>query len=155
MELWLTHKCSFRNIRRGNLAFLQQWHEAFFTVFSMTVWLGKRICAKFYQRTYKIGIGKTLLMDFRDLVTAWSCYIDSRLISAIQQLRQNGFICCLATSQEYNRAKYMKTEMGFQNVFDHLFFSCEQDGKSLILLFISTLKKCWIWRKTPFCFGTI
>ena len=39
--------------------------------------------------------------------------IDSRLISAIQRLRQNGFICCLATSQEHNRAEYMKTKMGF------------------------------------------
>ena len=39
--------------------------------------------------------------------------IDSRLINTIQRLRQNGFICCLATSQEHNRAEYMKTKMGF------------------------------------------
>jgi len=51
--------------------------------------------------------------------------IDVRLINAIQRLRQNGTICCLTTSQEHNRAEYMKTKMGFQDAFDHLFFSCE------------------------------
>ncbi len=51
--------------------------------------------------------------------------IDSRLLNAIQRLRQDGVICCLATSQECNRAEYMRTKMGFQDAFDHLFFSCE------------------------------
>jgi FMN phosphatase YigB (HAD superfamily) len=44
----------------------------------------------------------------------------------IQGLRRSRVICCLATSQEYTRAGgYMRTNMGFQDVFDHLFFSCE------------------------------
>jgi putative hydrolase of the HAD superfamily len=51
--------------------------------------------------------------------------IDVRLFNAIQRLRQNGTICCLTTSQERNRAEYMKTKMGFQDAFDHLVFSCE------------------------------
>lgn len=51
--------------------------------------------------------------------------IDSRLMRAIQNLRQKGIVCCLTTSQEHNRAEYMKTRMGFQEAFDHLFFSCE------------------------------
>lgn len=51
--------------------------------------------------------------------------IDARLMNVVQGLRQNGMICCLATSQEHNRAEYMKTRMGFQDAFDHLFFSCE------------------------------
>ena len=51
--------------------------------------------------------------------------IDVRLLNAIQRLRQNGAICCLTTSQERNRAEYMKTKMGFQDAFDYLFFSCE------------------------------
>ena len=51
--------------------------------------------------------------------------MDSRLINAIQRLRLNRFLCCLATSQERNRAEYMKTKMGFQDAFDYLFFSCE------------------------------
>lgn len=51
--------------------------------------------------------------------------VDVRIVKAIHSLRRRGVICCLATSQEYNRAEYMKTKMGFQAVFDHLFFSCE------------------------------
>ena len=51
--------------------------------------------------------------------------VDVRLIKVIRSLRQNGIVCCLATSQERNRAEYMKTKMGFQDMFDHLFFSCE------------------------------
>jgi putative hydrolase of the HAD superfamily len=51
--------------------------------------------------------------------------LDARIITAVQNLRHDGMICCLATSQECNRAEYMKTRMGFQDVFDHLFFSCE------------------------------
>ena len=51
--------------------------------------------------------------------------VDTRIITVVQNLRCNGMICCLTTSQERNRAEYMKTRMGFQDVFDHLFFSCE------------------------------
>jgi putative hydrolase of the HAD superfamily len=51
--------------------------------------------------------------------------VDSRVINTIQRLRQNKVICCLVTSQERNRAEYMKTKMGFQTAFDRLFFSCE------------------------------
>lgn len=51
--------------------------------------------------------------------------VDTRLLNVIQRLRQDGFLCCLLTSQEHNRAEYMKTKMGFQDAFDYLFFSCE------------------------------
>ncbi len=51
--------------------------------------------------------------------------VDTRLINSIQHLRKKGFLCCLTTSQERNRAEYMKTKMGFQDAFDCLFFSCE------------------------------
>lgn len=51
--------------------------------------------------------------------------VDVRLISVIQQLRKKEYLCCLTTSQEHNRAEYMKTKMGFLDRFDHLFFSCE------------------------------
>ncbi|MFT3890701.1 MAG: HAD-IA family hydrolase [Anaerolineales bacterium] len=63
-----------------------------------------------------------------DFIATWLKYdhvIDDRMINVIQRLRQNQIICCLATSQEQNRAEYMRTKMGFQTAFDHLFFSCE------------------------------
>lgn len=55
--------------------------------------------------------------------------IDARLISTIKKLREDGIICCLATSQEQHRADYMKKEMGFQDIFDHMFFSCEMGAQ--------------------------
>jgi len=51
--------------------------------------------------------------------------VDQRLVEAIQNLRRQGFVCCLATNQEANRAAYMRTHMGFLDIFDHLFISCE------------------------------
>jgi len=51
--------------------------------------------------------------------------VDMRVIHKVQLLRHKGIICCLATSQEHNRAEYMKAKMGFVGAFDHLFFSCE------------------------------
>ena len=63
-----------------------------------------------------------------EFIAAWLEFdhvVDSRLISAIQYLRQNKIVCCLVTSQERNRAEYMKAQMGFQDAFDYLFFSCE------------------------------
>jgi putative hydrolase of the HAD superfamily len=64
----------------------------------------------------------------QEFIDAWlrlDHVIDSRLIAALQNLRRAGVTCCLATSQEHNRAEYMKNAMGFQAAFDHLFFSCE------------------------------
>lgn len=61
-------------------------------------------------------------------MAAWLHYddgVDTRLLDRIQELRQAGLRCCLATNQERNRAEYMKSKMGFQDHFDHLFFSCE------------------------------
>ena len=51
--------------------------------------------------------------------------VDARLVQKIQWLRRQGLRCCLTTSQEHNRADYMKTSMGFTEIFDELFFSCE------------------------------
>ena len=53
-----------------------------------------------------------------------SC-VDERLLTMIQDLRRSGFRCGLATSQEQNRAAYMRNQMGFRRFFDDLFFSCE------------------------------
>ena len=63
--------------------------------------------------------------DFIHLWLTTDHVIDQRLIKAIQDLRRIGLLCCLTTSQERNRAGYMKTVMGFRSIFDDLFFSCE------------------------------
>jgi putative hydrolase of the HAD superfamily len=50
---------------------------------------------------------------------------DARVIDVIHGLRRSGLLCCLATNQERRRAAYMRTEMGFSETFDRLYFSCE------------------------------
>jgi putative hydrolase of the HAD superfamily len=63
-----------------------------------------------------------------DFVKTWletDHVIDMRVVEAIARLRQRGLLCCLATIQEANRAAYMRTHMGFGQVFDRLFFSYE------------------------------
>jgi putative hydrolase of the HAD superfamily len=50
---------------------------------------------------------------------------DGRVMDVIQGLRRSGLLCCLATNQEGRRAAYLRTEMGFSETFDRLYFSCE------------------------------
>jgi|SRR5579862_8823320 len=67
-----------------------------------------------------------------DFLNAWleaEKEIDPALADAIQALRRSGYVCCLATNQEPNRARYMREKMGLASLFDHLFFSCEVEHK--------------------------
>ncbi|HEX9028862.1 MAG TPA: HAD-IA family hydrolase, partial [Anaerolineales bacterium] len=50
---------------------------------------------------------------------------DPRILEAVRSLRQAGYLCGLATSQERCRAEYMTKQMGFAQAFDWLFFSCD------------------------------
>jgi putative hydrolase of the HAD superfamily len=50
---------------------------------------------------------------------------DERVLAAIRTLAMTGIACCLATSQERLRAAYMREVMGFNQLFDEMFFSCE------------------------------
>jgi len=63
-----------------------------------------------------------------DFIATWmlqDAHVDARLVDAIRDLRRHGYICGLATLQERHRAEYMRREMGFEQLFDRLFFSCE------------------------------
>jgi putative hydrolase of the HAD superfamily len=51
--------------------------------------------------------------------------LDARLVHLIEACHHDGLLCCLATNQERNRMQYMKTQMGFDRLFDRCFFSCE------------------------------
>jgi putative hydrolase of the HAD superfamily len=50
---------------------------------------------------------------------------DERGIDVIRALQESGYTCCLASNQEKHRAEYIRTQMGFSEIFDRLFFSCE------------------------------
>lgn len=51
-------------------------------------------------------------------------YLDKNLISQVKQLRNQGVKCYLSADQEKNRAKFLLSEMNFQNIFDGHFISC-------------------------------
>ncbi len=63
--------------------------------------------------------------EFLDLWFKAEDHVDERMISKIKQLRSKGIKCYLATNQEKYRTEYMKNQMGFNNLFDHIFSSAD------------------------------
>lgn len=51
--------------------------------------------------------------------------IDKKMLSLIKDLRNKDMVCYLATNQERYRTEYMRNEMGFWEIFDGVFSSCE------------------------------
>jgi HAD superfamily hydrolase (TIGR01509 family) len=51
--------------------------------------------------------------------------VDSAVVSAIGELRASGVRCGLATNQHAERAAYMRENLGYDEVFDDLVYSCE------------------------------
>lgn len=49
--------------------------------------------------------------------------IDKEIVSVIKKLREKGIKCYLATNQEKYRTQYMLKNMGFKDLFDHVFSS--------------------------------
>lgn len=49
--------------------------------------------------------------------------IDEEIITYIKYLKTKGIICCLGTNQEKYRTEYMLQQMGFNQIFDHIFSS--------------------------------
>lgn len=63
-----------------------------------------------------------------DFLQQWFLYenvVNQQLTDRVQALRSSGIICCLASDQESERSAYIREEMKFGKLFDHLFFSCE------------------------------
>ena len=51
--------------------------------------------------------------------------VDERVLDLVQDVRKDGYGCCLATNQERYRAAYVREKMGLASSFDKMFFSCE------------------------------
>lgn len=47
------------------------------------------------------------------------------ILSTIGALRDQGFICCLASNQQSHRARYMSETLGYSKYFDKQFYSCD------------------------------
>lgn len=61
-----------------------------------------------------------------DFIERWfehGASVDPRIVATIGELRQRGLRCYLATNQEPYRIAYMREQMGFEQLFDNIFFS--------------------------------
>lgn len=66
----------------------------------------------------------TLRVD--DILDLWTRITpDPSMIEAVQELRQAGLRCCLATNQQKQRAAWMKANLGYEEIFDEQFYSCD------------------------------
>jgi putative hydrolase of the HAD superfamily len=61
-----------------------------------------------------------------DALRAWTMIeVYTDIVEAIQRLRKSGLACCLATNQEAHRAKHMSRTLGYRDLFDREFYSCD------------------------------
>ena len=51
--------------------------------------------------------------------------VDPGVVAAVRELRASGVRCALATNQHPERAAYMRESLGYDEVFDDLFYSCD------------------------------
>jgi putative hydrolase of the HAD superfamily len=83
--------------------------------------------------------------------------IDKQVTDFVQQLRKQEIACYLGTNQEKYRTEYMKTEMGFSEVFNGIFSSADIGHKKphaeffeYIFKKLSPIEKeeVWFWDDT-------
>jgi len=64
--------------------------------------------------------------DTGDFLKAWRMIdVRSDLVEVIRALRRSGIRCYLASNQEANRAAHMSRELGYRDLFDKEFYSCD------------------------------
>ena len=77
--------------------------------------------------------------DLADVLLKWNCrgtiqdalraweqiHVHDDIINMIHTLRASGTYCGLATNQQPYRARYMSETLGYREVFDRQFYSCE------------------------------
>ena len=65
-------------------------------------------------------------MPAEDVLTMWQHIdVDPVMVDAVQELRATGVRCALTTNQHPERAAYMRENLGYADVFDVLFYSCD------------------------------
>ncbi len=55
--------------------------------------------------------------------------VDQQIIELVIKLRENSILSYIATNQEKYRTEYMRSEMGFENIFSGIFSSAEIGSK--------------------------
>lgn len=68
---------------------------------------------------------KGTVEDFvREWFTFEANHIDSRMLELARIVREKGVVVAIASNQEALRAEYIEHDMGFGEVFDSFYFSC-------------------------------
>ena len=61
-----------------------------------------------------------------DALREWTALeVDPNITATVRALRQNGVACYLASNQELVRARYMSKVLGYRDLFEREFYSCE------------------------------
>lgn len=61
-----------------------------------------------------------------DVLDIWTLIEpNSDVLALVRELQQSGHRVCLATNQQAHRARYMARELGYDDLFDLSFYSCE------------------------------
>jgi HAD superfamily hydrolase (TIGR01509 family) len=64
--------------------------------------------------------------SLEDALAAWTAIqVDQEVLRLVASLRASGIACYLATNQEPYRCCHMREMLGYGNVFDRQFYSCE------------------------------
>jgi FMN phosphatase YigB (HAD superfamily) len=83
--------------------------------------------------------GSDFAESLREILSRWSCHgtledvldvwttidVEEEILRAIQGLRRTGIDCYLATNQESYRAHHMSEVLGYADLFDGAFYSCQ------------------------------
>jgi putative hydrolase of the HAD superfamily len=65
-------------------------------------------------------------VTFEDLIAVWCrIYVDPVMTKLVRRVREAGLIAALATNQQSYRGAYMQATFGYEELFDHTFYSFE------------------------------
>ena len=83
------------------------------------------------QRSFEGSLGEVLtrwnvIKPAAEVLRLWHHVdVDRDVVAAVRELRADGVRCALATNQHPERAAYMRENLGYDEVFDDLFYSCD------------------------------
>ena len=66
---------------------------------------------------------------------------DAVMLQQVADYRAAGRVCCLASNQDVTRARYMRSSMDFDLLFDRLYFSCDLKAKKPELAFYHAIQQ--------------
>lgn len=87
------------------------------------------------QVAFEVGLEAALLRlearcDVETVLDHWCMItVDAPILSLVQRVRGAGVFCALASNQERNRARHMSETLGYREVFDQEFYSCDLGHK--------------------------